>query len=113
MRSRKNAIQFFGFVLYLVIVWFPLFHMLAKDYQSDVVFLDERRMGLLINSIKLGGSTVIITCLFGLIAALFIHNSFFRDKWYRYFFVLLMPIPYYIYALSWMYFVRLLAVIWP
>ncbi len=113
MRSRKKTISSIGFLLYLVVVWFPLFFVVGKDKADIFILPDARRMGLLLNSIKLAGSTVIIACAIGLLAALFIHNSFLRDKWYRFFFVILMPVPYYIYALSWMYLIRLLAVIWP
>ena len=112
MRNRKDAIRIIGFVLYLAVVWLPLFYVCKKS-ECEITLPDARRMGLFVNSIKLGGCTAILACLLGVLAALFLHNSFLANKWYRYFFVILMPVPYYVYALSWMYLMRLLAVIWP
>ena len=112
MRNRKDAIRIIGFVLYLAVVWLPLFYVCKKS-ECEITLPDARRIGLFVNSIKLGGCTAILACLLGVLAALFLHNSFLANKWYRYFFVILMPVPYYVYALSWMYLMRLLAVIWP
>lgn len=113
MRNSKKTSHIICFTLYLMIMWVPFLYILGVNTIFEIILPNERRLGLLVNSIKLGGCTVIISCLFGLLAALFIHNSFFRNKWYRFFFIILMPIPYYIYALSWMYIVRILSGIWP
>ncbi|MGN0297764.1 MAG: ABC transporter permease [Lachnospiraceae bacterium] len=79
----------------------------------ETIGWNSRRLLLLANSVKLGGTISIVTVLVGLLAALWIRNSFMRDRWYRFFFLLFLPIPYYIYALAWMYLVRMLSAFIP
>ena len=81
--------------------------------QGVEIGMNSRRLLLLMNSLKLGGMTAFICGVIALFAALYIRGSRLADKWYRYFFVLFLPIPYYIYALSWMYLTRFLGNWWP
>lgn len=113
MKSRNKKVLIVGTILYLVGIWLPLISMIGQKGEVSECLLTSRRIELLANSIKLGGCTAVIAGFIGVAGALFIHNSFLADKWYRFFFLLLMPVPYYIYALSWMYLIRLLSKVWP
>ena len=107
-RNRKCVIA--GSIIYFAVICLPI----AGMFDTSVISLENpmtyRRISLMWNSIKLGGTTALIACVIGMLAALWIRNSFLRDKWYRYFFVILLPVPYYMYALGWMYLVRWISV---
>ena len=104
-----------GCVLYGAAVLLPVCRTLTGSVGLELgdLIINRRRLLLLANSLKLGGATAVIACLIGLLCALFIRNSSLHNKWYRYFFILFLPVPYYIYALSWMYLTRFLANWWP
>ena len=89
-------------VPYIIMVWLPLFFA-WRETVAQIRLPDARQIGLLLNSVKLGGLAALLSCVLGGLAANYIHKGWLSDRWYRYFFVLLMPVPYYIYALSWMY----------
>lgn len=106
-KSRKYIIA--GAVIYLMVIMMPIWGMVDGKVVLTTSLLSLRKMGLIWNSVKLGGTAAVIACVIGTLAALLIRNSFLRDKWYRFFFVMLLPIPYYLYALSWMYFMKFLS----
>ena len=95
-------------LLYFLFVFLPFTGFLTGEASLSDIWLNGRRLRLLANSgllafLSAGG------CLFiGLFAALFIHNSFLRNRKGRWFFLLMAPVPYYIYALTWMYLIRFL-----
>lgn len=72
------------------------------------ISLNRRRLGLLVNSIGLAGISAVGCVLIGMMAAMYIHNSRLRNSLLRWFVLLLAPVPYYVYALMWMYLIRFL-----
>lgn len=108
MRKSKKWLLV-GTIFYLIVIALPVMGALENKTHISWDILSYRRIALLWNSIKLGGLTAILASIIGVSAALFIRTSYLRDKWYRYFFVMLLPVPYYLYALSWTYLVRFLA----
>ena len=109
MKKKSSRWLIAGTIIYMVMIALPVLGALESKAGVSWDILSYRRIALLWNSVKLGGLTAIIACAIGTFAALFIRNSSLRDKWYRYFFVMLLPVPYYLYALSWMYLIRFLA----
>lgn len=109
MKKKSSRWLIAGTIIYMVMIVLPVLGALESKAGVSRDILSYRRIALLWNSVKLGGLTAIIACVIGTFAALFIRNSSLRDKWYRYFFVMLLPVPYYLYALSWMYLIRFLA----
>ncbi len=109
INDRRLAVP--GCLLYGAALLLPIWGVLkgAAGGRPLDITAGSRRLLLLANSLKLGGTAAALACLIGLLCALFIRNSRFNDKWYRYFFVLFLPVPYYIYALSWMYLIRFLS----
>lgn len=112
MRDCKRFFKGMSIVPYIIMVWLPLFFA-WRETVEQIRLPDARQIGLLLNSVKLGGLAALLTCVLGGLAANYIHKGWLSDRWYRYFFVLLMPVPYYIYALSWMYLIRVLSFIRP
>ena len=111
MKRTYRNLTVAGCVLYTTALLIPVWALLsgAVSGQQPETTIGSRRLLLLANSIKLGGTAAALACLTGLLCALYIRNSKWRNKWYRYFFVLFLPVPYYIYALAWMYLVRFLS----
>lgn len=99
-------------ILYFILVFVPLIVSVADADISKVSFT-LRHILLLTESIRLAVITALISGVLGIFCALYIHNSFLSDKWYRYYFVLFLPVPFYIYALSWTYFIRSMSHIFP
>lgn len=66
-----------------------------------------RRLELIWNSCLLAFLSACGCTVLGVWAAAGIHNGRLRNSGRRWFFLLLAPVPYYIYALTWMYLVRL------
>mgnify|MGYP000874868708 FL=1 len=112
MRDCKSFFKGMSILPYIIMVWLPLFFS-WRETVEQIRLPDARQIGLLLNSVKLGGLAALLTCVLGGLAANYIHKGWLSDRWYRYFFVLLMPVPYYIYALSWMYLIRVLSFIRP
>lgn len=112
MIDCRKLFKRMSIVPYIIMVWLPFFFT-WRETIKQIKLPDVRQMGLLLNSVKLGGLTALLTCVLGGLAANYIHKGWLSGRWYRYFFVVLMPVPYYIYALSWMYLIRALSLIWP
>lgn len=109
MKKKSSRWLLAGTILYLMIIALPVLGALESQVKVSWDILSDRKIALLWNSVKLGGLTTLLACTVGTFSAFFIRSSFLHDKWYRYFFVMLLPIPYYLYALSWMYLIRFLA----
>lgn len=113
MKKRRELVIIFGLILYFTVAFLPLLGLFSDKLIFSEIMMNSRRLLLLANSIKLGVTVSLVSGIIGLLGALYIYNSRFSKKIYRYFFVTFLPIPYYIYALSWMYLIRFLATIWP
>lgn len=101
-RKSGNA----GIIAFAAIIMLPLFGAIMQHTGSIECAIYVREINLIRNSIKLGVGTAFLSVIFGYFCALGIHNSRIGDTLLRYYFVLFLPIPFYIYALNWMYFFR-------
>ena len=93
---------------FFLLLLLPLLGFFGTEMNWEEVCLNRRRLGLLENSVCLGGLSALLCMMIGLLAAMKIHNGRLRNSNKRWFFLLLAPVPYYIYALMWMYLVRML-----
>lgn len=100
-------------VLALLFGLMPLAGLFGQGGDPSLALPNARRLGLLMNSVKLGLITALLCMLAGLFTALFIHNSRFRDRPIRFGFLLMAFVPSYIYALTWMNLLREAGSIWP
>ncbi len=91
----------------------PLAGLFGQGGDPTLALPNARRLGLLMNSVKLGLITALLCTAAGLFTALFIHNSRFRDRPIRFGFLLMAFVPSYIYALTWMNLLREAGSIWP
>lgn len=113
--KRKNTdwILLIGVLIYLFIITIPLAGALAQQTGKIDGSIGLRQISLLGNSLKLGITVTMIDLLLGFFCAIYISNSKKLTGWKKYYFVAMMPIPFYIYALSWMYMLKLLAFVCP
>lgn len=99
-------------VIYLLVLCIPVIGALS-DISLRESLNASRLILLLSNSMMLALVSAVIASILGFFGALYIHNGFLSDKWYRYYFLLLLPVPFYIYALSWIYAIRMAAYLTP
>lgn len=105
--------QIIGGVIYVLLFAAPVVTLLLEAGNPGLAIPNSRRWGLLRNTISLGVLTAIGCLLIGFYAAVGIFTGRLREKSLRWWFLLLLPVPQYIYALSWMELVRLLGKICP
>lgn len=110
MARWKKTLRSMIFILFVMI---PLLGAILQHTGYVVFEFKEREISLLTNSIQLGFGTAILSVTLGFFCSLGIHNSRIHNKWYRYYFVLFLPVPFYVYALNWMYFFRDLGKLYP
>ncbi len=99
-----------GFFTYLFLCLLPIF-MLVFSFKSSAYVdfsFSKRQFGLLFNTLVLALAVSVLTAIIGFFAAICIKNSSFRNKRYRWVFLLSLAIPKYVYALSMMSFIRLI-----
>ncbi len=111
--NNKRKMLSIGAVFYVLITLMPLCGALLQHHGKLNISFGIRQAFLLGNSIKLAFLVVMLDLLLGFFCALFIFSLGKRQIWQKYYLVAMMPIPYYIYALSWMYIIRALSLIWP
>ncbi len=114
--KKINKAHLMGLLMYLILVLGPfvfLLFNLARDLligKSDLISLinySERRAILLGNSIKLALGVSFLGSIIGILIAVVIWNSKSNTKRnFFWLFILIVPIPSYIHALSWMYFIN-------
>ena len=95
-------------ILFFMLLFLPVPGFLEQGTAWDKSWMNARRLGLIKNSFLLAGLSALGCMLAGLLAAMRIPNGKQRCSRKRWFFLLLAPVPYYIYALMWMYLVRML-----
>lgn len=93
---------------YLLLLLLPALGFLGEEIQWEESVWNGRRLGLVWNSCLLAFLSSCGCVGVGVLAASGIHNGRLRNSGRRWFFLLLAPVPYYIYALTWMYLVRIL-----
>ena len=99
--------------IYLVPVLIPLIYLAVTGGQDDTQVLNQRRFGLLMNSVKIAAPVVFICLIISVMVAMRVHTAFRRRPVMRWFFLLLAPVPSYIYALSYMNLIRFAGMIFP
>lgn len=102
---RKQAA---GAAIYVLLFTLPLFALLFQAGNPGLAIPNSRRWGLLGNTMLLGLLTAAGCILIGFYAAVGIYTGRWKESSLRWWFLLLLPVPQYIYALSWMELVRLL-----
>lgn len=100
-------------ILYILFAMLPFAGIIFGSPSYGGTGFGLRQVQLLGNSLKLGLLTVSVSVPLGFFGALCIYHSRLGSKWYRYYFVLLLPVPFYIYALSWMYFLKVIGLVFP
>ncbi len=104
---KTSKIGFFTYVFLCLLPIFTLVFSFSSDNNIDFSF-SYRQLGLLFNTIVLGLAVAIIAAFLGFFAALYIKNSSFRNKKYRWAFLFSLAISRYVYALAMMSFLNLL-----
>ena len=102
-----------GAAIYVLITLLPLAGALLQYQGQLYISFGVRQVFLLGNSIKLAALVVMLDLFIGFFCALFLFSLGKRQIWHKYYLVAMMPIPYYVYALSWMYIIRVLSLVWP
>lgn len=91
---------------YFILMALPIISFVGTPKIGIDYIFSDRLMGLLRSSVKLGFTSGFFCVIVGLGAAIGISSSRLYNKKIRWFFLAFAPIPYYIYALSYMYIVR-------
>lgn len=93
---------------YFLLILLPVLGFFQDGFSWGEPVWNLRRLGLIGNSFLLGFLSACGCVALGVAGAVGIHNGRLRNSRKRWFFLLLAPVPYYIYALTWMYLVRML-----
>lgn len=93
---------------YFLLTFLPVLGFFQDGFSWGEPVWNLRRLGLIGNSFLLASLSACGCVALGVPAAVGIHNGRLRGSRKRWFFLLLAPVPYYIYALTWMYLVRML-----
>lgn len=92
---------------YFLLILLPVFGFVEDGFCCGEPVWNGRRLGLVWNSFLLAFLSACGCVAVGTPAAVGIHNGRLRNSVRRWFFLLLAPVPYYIYALTWMSLARL------
>ncbi len=103
-----TVLQKAAVLLYFVLLLLPLGGFVQREGDWGGALGSVRRLKLAGNTFLLASMAALGCMAVGLAAAAWIHNGPLRCRRIRWFFLLLAPVPYYVYALTWMYLVRLL-----
>lgn len=110
MRARRCGP---GAAIYLALCLLPLLGLMTGGGDMALTILSARRTALLGNTLLLGALTAALCSVIGFLAAVGIRQSRWRFSPMRWGFLLLAPVPSYVYALSWMQLIRLVGKFWP
>ena len=96
-----------GSAVYFVLSFAPVLYLVSRVQAGGDVLLSQRRLGLMANSLMLGLLVAFLCMIAGLAAAQGIRCGPLARRGCRWFFLLLAPVPPYVYALSWLSVARL------
>ncbi|MBQ7534337.1 MAG: iron ABC transporter permease [Stomatobaculum sp.] len=116
MTCRKFSRYSKGIVislLYLLLTLLPVICLMISGGGAEKGILNTRRAGLMVNSFFTAFFTVAVCLCFAVFASLRINAGFRQRPLLRWYFLLLAPVPPYIYALSYMNLLRFLGRIFP
>lgn len=105
---KKGICKLFWCCLYFLPALFPTVYLLLNGGVDHAVKMNQRRWGLLENSLWIAGSCAIVCVVIAMFAAMRLYGAFRTKPVLRWFFLILAPVPSYIYALSYMNLIRLL-----
>lgn len=105
--KKCRIIQKFMIVVYFLLLLLPVYGFLGEEVLREPVW-NDRRLGLIWNSCLLAFLSACGCVIVGVSVAARIHNGQLRNSSKRWFFLLLAPVPYYVYALTWMCLARIL-----
>jgi len=100
-------------LIYLLFTLLPAGCLLASGRGFETGLLNARRAGLLVNSFLIAFITAAVCLVISVFASLRIQAGAWKRPLLRWYFLLLSPVPPYIYALSYMNLIRLLGRIFP
>ena len=98
-----------GFFVYIILISAPLFGALILQDGATRHLPDPGQWALLANSLKIALTVTTLDLIAGFFCALFLFSSPFFKGVKRYYFLFMLPIPFYVYALSWMNLLKCLA----
>ena len=116
MTCRKFSQYSKGIVIcliYLALTLLPVISLVLTGRGVETGLMNARRAGLMVNSLVIAFFTVVICLVIAVFASLRIHTGFRKRPLLRWYFLLLAPVPPYIYALSYMNLLRSLGRFFP
>ncbi len=116
MTCRKFSRYSKGVVIclvYLLLTLLPVILLGFSGRGDETGILNARRAGLMVNSFVIAFFTVMVCLVIAVFASLRIHAGFARRPLLRWYFLLLAPVPPYIYALSYMNLLRFAGKFFP
>ena len=100
-------------LVYLILTLLPVICLMLTGRSVEAGLMNTRRAGLMANSLVIAFFTVVICLVVAASASLRIHTGFRKRPLLRWYFLLLAPVPPYIYALSYMNLLRFLGRSFP
>jgi len=110
---KCKKIQLVGAVICIMFFAAPLAALLEQAGDPLLAIPNGRRLGLLGNTLQLGILTAAGCMVIGFFTAAAIYTGRLKNSILRWWFLLLAPVPQYIYALAWMELVRMAGQVWP
>ena len=99
--------------LYFVPIVLPFILLISGGINIAHPLLNERRLGLMVNSLQIALLTVLICAVISVFACIGINRLFKQGSVSRWFFMLMAPVPSYIHALCYMSFIRIMGKLFP
>ena len=109
----RNKYHNIAVLFYFYISLLPVIFLLLTGKSEPHSLLNMRRTGLMVNSVLIASGTVIVCVIISTFAAMRMQTIFKRDSVFKWFFLIMSPMPSYIYALSYMNLIRLAGKIFP
>ena len=112
-KSSRYSKGIFLCLLYLLITLLPVICLMLSGEGAAKEIWNTRRAGLMANSFVIAVFTVAACLMIAAFASMRIHTGFQKKPFLRWYFLLLAPVPPYIYALSYMNLLRFLGRFFP
>ena len=102
-----------SFIIYIFLTLFPAVYLMATGGRDFGISLNQRRMGLLVNSLLIAALTAAVCVIISVFAALRLDMAFKKMPVVSWLFLLMAAMPSYIYALSYMNLIRFIGKFYP
>ncbi|MCR5033477.1 MAG: hypothetical protein K6A92_11540 [Lachnospiraceae bacterium] len=93
-------------LLYGIFAFLPVLWLILTGPESSIPIMNERKWGLLEQSVRIAVSSCFLCLLIAFFGAMGLYQLFPKRRHFRWFFLLLAPLPAYIYALTYMNLIR-------